>query len=636
MSEYNASSINVLEGIDAVRKRPGMYIGGTGADGLHHLLWEIVDNGCDEAQNGHATALVVTLHADGSTCTVDDNGRGIPVDLHPTQGRSALEIVFTVLHAGAKFGGGSYEATGGLHGVGASAVNALSERLEARVRRGGQEWVQEFRRGRPREPVKAVGPARGTGTRVTFTPDPTIFDDTVYDPERIAARLEIKAFLHRGLKVTFKDQVHGTTREFKHDGGLADYLGAVIERSGVRRVVDVPFVTERVADGVEIGLAVGWTDAPRERLSSYVNGIPTEDGGTHEQGWRDALGKALRAFIEAHGLQPRGLTLTAEDLREGVFGVLSVRVRDPQFQGQTKGRLNNPEVRGAVDGGLRPVFEQWLHENRSTGEAIVARAAQAARARIASREAENTVRRKSATSGRLALPGKLADCSSSDPSESELFLVEGDSAGGSAKQARDRRTQAVLPLRGKVLNAEQASLKKVLENEELNNVVVALGCGIGGDFRADRLRYERVILLMDADSDGHHIATLLLTFFYRFMTPLVEAGHVYLALPPLYRINVGKQTHWALDDRDRDRILARLPARAKPEITRFKGLGEMPPKTLFETTLDPQSRRLLQVTLADPVVTHNTVVDLMGKDAAPRYRFIMDRSVEVDAEALDV
>jgi DNA gyrase subunit B/topoisomerase-4 subunit B len=636
MSEYNASSISVLEGIEAVRKRPGMYIGGTGSDGLHHLLWEIVDNACDEAQNGHATAIVVTLHPDGSTCTVDDNGRGIPVDLHPTQGRSALEIVFTVLHAGAKFGGGSYEASGGLHGVGASAVNALSERLEARIRRDGQEWVQEFRRGRPREPVKAIGPARGTGTRVTFTPDPTIFDEVVLDAERIAQRLEIKAFLHQGLKVTFRNQVAGTTREWRHEGGLSDYLGAVIERAQVRRVVELPFTVSRTSEGVEIGLAVGWTDAPRERLLSYVNGIPTEDGGTHEQGWRDALGKALRAFMEAHSLQPRGLVLTAEDLREGVYGVLSVRVREPQFQGQTKGRLNNPEVKGAVDAGLRPIFEQWLHENRSVGETILARATQAARARIASREAENTVRRKSATSGRMSLPGKLADCSSSNPEDSELFLVEGDSAGGSAKQARDRRTQAVLPLRGKVLNAEQATLKKVLENEELNNVVLALGCGIGGDFRVDRLRYDRVILLMDADSDGHHIATLLLTFFYRFMVQLIEGGHVYLALPPLYRINVGKQTHWALDDADRDRILARLPARARPEITRFKGLGEMPPKTLFETTLDPTSRRLVQVTLADPVLTHNTVVDLMGKDPAPRYRFIMDRSAHVDAEALDV
>jgi DNA gyrase/topoisomerase IV subunit B len=636
MSDYNASSISVLEGIEAVRKRPGMYIGGTGVDGLHHLLWEIVDNACDEAQNGHASAIVVTLHPDGTTCTVEDNGRGIPVDLHPTQGRSALEIVFTVLHAGAKFGGASYDTSGGLHGVGASAVNALSERLEARVRREGQEWAQEFRRGRPKEPVRPVGPARGSGTKVTFTPDPTVFDEVQYDPERIAQRLEIKAFLHQGLKVTFKDQARGATRVFEHQGGLADYLSAVIERAGARRLVELPFTAARAADGVEIGLAVGWTDAPRERLLSYVNGIPTEDGGTHEQGWRDALGKGLRAFIEAHSLQPRGLTLTAEDLREGVFGVLSVRVREPQFQGQTKGRLNNPEVRGAVDGGLRPLFEQWLHENRSVGEAIVARATQAARARIASREAENTVRRKSATSGRMALPGKLADCSASDPAESELFLVEGDSAGGSAKQARDRRTQAVLPLRGKVLNAEQATLKKVLENEELNNVVLALGCGIGGDLRLDRLRYERVILLMDADSDGHHIATLLLTFFYRFLTPLLAGGHVYLALPPLYRINVGKQTHWALDDADKARILRRLPARAKPEITRFKGLGEMPPKTLFETTLNPVSRRLVQVTLADPVLTHNTVVDLMGKDPAPRYRFIMDRSVEVDAEALDV
>ncbi|MCB9685766.1 MAG: type IIA DNA topoisomerase subunit B [Alphaproteobacteria bacterium] len=633
-SNYDEGAITVLEGIEAVRKRPGMYIGGTGTDGLHHLLWEIVDNGCDEAQNGHATTVTVTLHADGSTCTVDDNGRGIPVGMHK-KGVSALEVVFTVLHAGGKFGGGSYVTSGGLHGVGASAVNALSSKLEVKVRRDGQTWFQEYRRGRPKEPVKAVGPARGTGTTVTFTPDTQIFEDTIYDADRIAKQLEVKSFLHRGLRIVFRDQVRGQTHEFKHDGGVSDYLAVSVKRAEARRIVDATFEVEREGE-VSVELAAGWTDAPRERLLSYVNGIPTPDGGTHEQGWRDALGKAVRAFVEAHQLQPRGLTLTADDLREGVFAVLSVRVREPQFQGQTKGRLNNPEVRGALDGVLRPALEQWLHDNRSVGEAIVARAAQAARARIASREAEASVRRKTATSGRMALPGKLADCSSSNPDECELFLVEGDSAGGSAKQARDRKVQAVLPLRGKVLNAEQATLKKVLENEELNNVVQALGCGVGSEYRADKLRYGRIILLMDADSDGHHIATLLLTFLYRFMPQLIQDGRVYLALPPLYRINVGKQTFWALDDRDRKRIVSKLRTSAKPEITRFKGLGEMPPKTLFETTLDPDSRRLLQVTLEEPIKTNNVVTDLMGKDPAPRYRFIMERSAEVDPEELDL
>ncbi len=631
MGTYNADDIQVLEGIEHVRKRPAMYIGGTGADGLHHLLWEIVDNATDEALNGHATGVTVTLHKDGETCTVDDNGRGIPVDIHKKKGVSALEVILTTLGAGGKFDGSNYETSGGLHGVGSSAVNALSERFEARVRRDGKEWMQAYRKGRPKKPVEAVGPARGTGTRITFTPDKTIFEETAFDPERIARQLEVKSFLHRGLKVTFRDQVNKETYEYKHDGGLVDYLDAELKRRDDRRSVDATFTAEREQDGVKIDLAVAWTEAPRERVLSYVNAIPTTDGGTHEQGWRDALLKALRAFIETHSLDPRGVKLTADDLREGVVSILSARVREPQFQGQTKGRLNNPEVRGAIDSAVRPVLEQWLHENRSTGEHIVARAVQAARARIASRQAATKVRRKSATSSRLALPGKLADCSSTDPEECELFIVEGDSAGGSAKQARDRRIQAILPLRGKVLNAEQATLKKILKNEELNNVVTALGCGLGADFREDRLRYQRIVLLMDADSDGHHIATLLLTFFFRYMRQLIAHGYVYLALPPLYRINVGKTTHWALDDADRARILGDLPARAKPEITRFKGLGEMPPKTLYETTLDPNSRRMVQVTLDQPVEADATVADLMGKDAAPRYRFIMERAEEADA-----
>ncbi|MBX2802977.1 MAG: type IIA DNA topoisomerase subunit B [Myxococcales bacterium] len=633
---YTASDITVLEGIDAVRKRPGMYIGGTGIDGLHHLLWEIVDNACDEAMGGHASSIVVTLHPDGETISVEDNGRGIPVDMHPTQGRSALEVILTTLHAGGKFGGASYDAVGGLHGVGASAVNALSSHLEARIKREGREWVQEFRRGRPKAAVASVGRARGSGTKITFTPDRDMFEEVGFDPVRVLRHLEVKSFLHRGVRIVFRDQQQGETHELRHDGGLEDFLAVLLERNGSQRVVGPTFAVDRSVDEIGIDLALGWTDAPRELTRSYVNGIPTADGGTHEQGLRDALAKALRAFIETHQLQPRGVTLTAEDIREGTLCLLSVRVREPQFQGQTKGRLNNPEVRGVVDSTVRPSLEQWLHDNRSVGETIVARAVQAARAREASRQAAKSVRRKSATSGRLNLPGKLADCSSTDPGSSELFIVEGDSAGGSAKQARDRRTQAVLPLRGKVLNAEQATLKKVLGNEELSNVVTALGCGLGDDFREDRLRYNRIVLLMDADSDGHHITTLLLTFFYRYLPKLVERGYVFLAMPPLYRINVGKVTHWALDDADRDRILSELSGRARPEITRFKGLGEMPPRTLFETTLDPTTRRLVQVTLDDPVQTHNVVHELMGKDPAHRYRFIMDRAAEVDGELLDV
>ncbi len=627
-ASYNARDIAVLDGIEAVRKRPGMYIGGTGASGLHHLCWEIVDNAVDEAMNGHATAIIVTLHKTGDCITVEDNGRGIPVDIHPQMGKSALEVVLTTLHAGGKFGGSSYEASGGLHGVGSSAVNALSSKLEARVRRDGQEWFQAYRKGHALAPVAAVGPARGTGTTITFTPDSSIFEDVQFDANRILNALETRAYLHRGLRIVFRDQTAGKSHEFKFDGGVQDYVETLVARDGVARSVEGRFFLDREG-GVKLELAIAWTEATTERVWSYVNGIHTVDGGTHEQGFRDALAKALRSFVDTHDLSPRGVVLTAEDMREGLFVVLSLRMRDPQFQGQTKGRLNNPDVRGSVEALVRPALEQWLHANRSLGEAVVARAVAAARARMASRAAANEVRARSATSSRLSLPGKLADCQTSDPSERELFLVEGDSAGGSAKQARDRRTQAVLPLRGKVLNAEQANAKKLLSNEELSNIVVALGCGMGADYRGDRLRYQRVVLLMDADSDGHHIATLLLTFFFRFLRPLIDQGHLYLALPPLFRISAGGEDHWALDEKDRDRILASIPARLKPEITRFKGLGEMPPRTLFETTLDPLRRRLQQVRIDDPLRTDEVISELMGKDPQTRYRFITGRAKNV-------
>lgn len=630
---YTAKDITVLEGIEAVRKRPGMYIGGTGSNGLHHMLWEIVDNACDEAMNGYATTITVTLAKDCSTITVDDNGRGIPVDMHKEQGRSALEVILTTLHAGGKFGGDNYITSGGLHGVGSSAVNALSSHMEARIRRDGKEWVQEYRKGRPKAPVAEVGPARGTGTRITFTPDDTIFEDNQYDPERIRRNLEIKTFLNKGLRIVFRDQVNKATHDLKHEGGLADYVDQLVDQSDHQRTLQASFLLDR-DNGLRLELAVQWTTATRERFLTYVNGIPTKDGGTHEQGMKDALVRALRNFVETHNLQPRGVSLTADDLREGVLAVLSLKHPDPQFQGQTKDRLNNPEVRGAVEGAIRPAFEQWLHENRSLGETVVSRAVQAARARIASRQAAQSVRRKSATSSRLNLPGKLADCSSSDASESELFIVEGDSAGGSAKQGRDRRTQAILPLRGKPPNAERFTLGKLLKNEELSNIITALGCGMGDDFREDRLRYSRIILLMDADSDGHHITTLLMTFFFRYLRPLVERGYVYLGMPPLYRINVGKETHWAQDDADRDKLLASLPARAKPEITRFKGLGEMPPKTLFQTTLNPKTRRLQRVDLSDPLAADSTVADLMGKDPSMRHQFIVEYAEDV--EEIDV
>ncbi len=630
---YTAKDITVLEGLEPVRKRPGMYIGGVDSAGLHHLVWEILDNSVDEAMNGYANRIDVTLHADGSTVTISDNGRGIPVDMHPKFKKSALELILTTLHAGGKFEGLNYSHSGGLHGVGASVVTALSDRLTARVRREGKEWEQSFIRGQSTAPLKQIGPIRGSGTTITFHPDAEIFPSITFKPTLIAERLETKSYLHKGLTLTFRNEATKEETKYHHEEGLRAYLTKLLTDGEKKAVIPEVFSLEREEDP-PLECVLTWTESPEESVYTFVNGIPTVYGGTHEAGLKSAIVKAVRNYINVHDLTPKGLTITAEDTREGIVAVLSLYLKEPQFQGQTKEKLGNPEVTAQVDGLLRSALENFLLHNRSQADAIAQRVILAAKARSASRAALETVR-KGSVSHRLNLPGKLADCSSTSPEASELFIVEGDSAGGSAKQGRDRGFQAILPLRGKVLNTEQASLSKVLTNKELSDVVSALGCGVDKNFDIGKLRYHKICLLMDADSDGNHICTLLLTFFYRHLPELIRAGYVYIARPPLYKIEVGKEVVWAIDDAEKDRLLARQNGHAsKVQVQRFKGLGEMNPSTLKETTLDPRSRTLLRVTINDAEKTEASIQTLMGKDVQPRFEFIMSRAPKV--EEIDV
>ena len=633
---YTAKDIEVLEGLEPVRKRPAMYIGGVDARGYHQLLWELLDNAVDEAINGHAKKIEVQLHPDHKGATVGDDGRGIPIDKHPKFKKPALELILCTLHAGGKFRNASYQVAGGLHGVGSSVVNALSQGMDVNVRRQGHEYRQSFSRGAPTSKLKKLAATKQRGTRIDFRPDPEIFGKKMaFDVARVRDRLEAKAYLHKGLKLVFVDGATNKREQFFHPGGIVDFLGKLVAERGKAAIHPAAFTLERNGD-TRIELALQWTEATDDLLRSYANGIPTPSGGTHENGLKQGIGKAIRNYMLTHKLSPKGVSVTAEDIREGLVVILSVYVHEPQFQGQTKDRLNNPEVSSQVEGTLRTALEQWLHDNSSLAEAIVARIIAAARAREASRAASQQVQRKTAVSHRLNLPGKLADCSSTDPSVSELFLVEGDSAGGNAKQGRDRTTQAILPLRGKVLNAERASTAAVLGNRELQDVVSVLGCGVGKSFDLTRLRYGRIFLLMDADSDGYHISTLLLTFFFRHLPELIRRGYVYLALPPLYRIDVGKETHWILDDREKDRLLSQLGEGAKIDISRFKGLGEMAAAELKQTTLDPGRRRALRVTIESELEADRAVNALMGRDASERYRFIMEHAPAVQAAELDV
>jgi DNA gyrase subunit B len=634
---YRTEDIQVLEGLEPVRKRPAMYIGGVDNKGLHHLAWELLDNAVDEYINGYADHVTLILHKHGTALTVSDNGRGIPVDIHPKHKKSGLELVLTVLHAGGKFGetDSGYVHSGGLHGVGASVVNALSKKLIATVKRDGFEYQQSYAKGTPLGKIEKIGPFRGHGTSIYFEPDDSIFKAVKFDADTIKARLEDMAYIHSGLHITYKNEISGETLELSNPGGLPAFLAKLVSDSQKPAVTEVAFTASR-ENGSKIELALQWTESTEETYRSYVNGIRTPNGGTHENGLKSALRKAINSYIDTHDIKAKGIKISAEDIREGVVAVLSVFVREPQFEGQTKQRLNNPEMEATVDNFVRPALEAWLNNNKSAADHIIFRIQQAARAREASRAAISEVKRKATGSKRLSLPGKLADCKSTDWDDTELFIVEGDSAGGSAKQGRNNDTQAVLPLRGKILNCEEHTTAKALTNQEINDLVTAIGTGAGEKFQYEKLRYGKIILLMDADSDGCHISTLLLDFFFRHMRPLIEKGHIFVAQPPLYKLVVGKETHWARDDKHKAEIKTGLRSNAKIEETRFKGLGEMDAKELGQTTLNPKFRTLLKVEIDSILAADETFRNLLGKDVEQRYNFIMEKAAETDLESLDV
>jgi DNA gyrase subunit B len=627
---YSASDIEVLEGLEAVRRRPAMYIGGVDTKGLHHLLWEIIDNSVDEFLAGESDHVIVTLHKDGRSATVQDNGRGIPVDKHPKIKKSALEVILTTLHAGGKFSDKNYARSGGLHGVGASVVNALSEELIATVHRDGNEWVQRFKRGKPTTPVKKVKPFRGHGTRIFFRPDVTIFRRVQFNSDLIRQHLEDISYIHGGLKITFHDEAKKETLELSHPEGISSYLDNLTSQEKKNAVHEQMFASQKDDGTIKVDVVLRWTEATDEQIRSYVNGIRTHAGGTHESGLRTGIAKAVRNYMDVHNIKQKGITITNDDIREGIICILSTFHNNPMFQGQTKEKLNNPEMNSAVEGIVRPSLESWLNNNPSIADDVVGRIVLAARAREASRAAAGEVRRKTPGSRKNNLPGKLVDCRLNDPSKTELFIVEGDSAGGTAVLGRDSKTQAVLPLRGKILNTESLAISKILGNQEIRSLVETLGTGIGPSFDIRRLRYGRIILLMDADSDGYHISTLLLTFFFRHMRELIRQGHIFIGQPPLYRIVVGKEIHYAQSDAHKEEILSSLSANRNPDIDRFKGLGEMNPDQLQQTTLDPKTRMLLRVDIDSQLEADSTFQQLLGKDPSERYRVIMDEASFAD------
>ena len=625
--EYGASQIQVLEGLEAVRKRPGMYIGSTGPRGLHHLVYEIVDNSIDEALQGYCDRIYVSLNEDGSV-TVKDDGRGIPVETHPKTGKSTLETVLTVLHAGGKFGGGGYKVSGGLHGVGISVVNALSKWLVADVYRNGKIYRQTYEKGITTSALEVVGESHHTGTIINFMPDETIFDEIEFKYETLEHRLRELSFLNKGVKIVFEDKREGSERkkEFHYEGGLVEFV-KYLNKTKTPIHDDIVHIDKKIGDSI-VEIAMQYTDGYTENIYSFANNIDTHEGGTHLAGFKSALTKTVNDYAKRNKLiKENEGNLTGEDIREGLTAVISVKLPEPQFEGQTKTKLGNTYMRGNVDSVTVEELGAFLEENPTTARTIVDKGLRAQRAREAAKRARELTRRKSVLES-TSLPGKLADCSEKDPSKSEIFLVEGDSAGGSAKQGRDRHTQAILPLRGKILNVEKSRLDRILSSDEIKNMITAFGCGIGNDFDLEKARYHKIVIMTDADVDGAHIRTLLLTFFFRYMRPLIENGYVYAAQPPLYKVKKQKKEYYVYSDKELEALLEEI-GRTGVELQRYKGLGEMNAEQLWDTTMNPETRTLLQVTIEDAVMADQVFSMLMGDKVGPRKEFIEENATYV-------
>ncbi|MFJ8247616.1 DNA gyrase subunit B [Peribacillus asahii] len=626
--EYGADQIQVLEGLEAVRKRPGMYIGSTSSKGLHHLVWEIVDNSIDEALAGFCTEIQVKIEEDNSI-TVVDNGRGIPVGIQEKMGRPAVEVILTVLHAGGKFGGGGYKVSGGLHGVGASVVNALSTLLEVFVHIDGNIYYQQYKRGVPQADLQIIGETDRTGTTIHFVPDGEIFRETLeYEYDTLATRIRELAFLNKGLKLAIEDKRgEGKSNEYHYEGGIKSYVEHLNRSKEVLHAE--PIFMEGEKDGISVEIALQYNESYISNVFSFANNIHTYEGGTHESGFKAGLTRVINDYARKNGLiKESDANLSGEDVREGLTAIVSIKHPDPQFEGQTKTKLGNSEVRSVADSILSEKLDAFMYENPAVARKIVDKGLMAARARLAAKKAREMTRRKNALEV-SSLPGKLADCSSKDPAISELYIVEGNSAGGSAKQGRDRHFQAILPLRGKILNVEKARLDRILSNAEIGTIITALGTGIGDEFNIEKARYHKIVIMTDADVDGAHIRTLMLTFFYRYMRKIIEYGYIYIAQPPLYKIQQGKKVEYAYNDRQLEGIMAGLPSTPKPNLQRYKGLGEMNPEQLWETTMNPDTRTLLQVSLKDAIEADETFEMLMGDKVEPRRNFIEENAIYV-------